>query len=420
MIPKSWKALQPIVKAGSRSLTTSDLHRQLKKPILVTQSSTLQKKINYYAIEPKNEPTIGTLMKESRSRDKNKLVRSCQFMHREFLVRISKVIIHLQNLPYLLLTNEDIKRVLDLYMYAFTDMLHQPKIQNIGDVDKFNETLSGLLDDLQDILLILSRGIHDSQPHFKSEDFNGTVQKIMDYITINRLCNRILARHHLSTHITREGYISVVNTELSLKKIINKNAAFAANVCQNVYMDTLPEVLIDGHADTRVAFIPNIIDYILREILKNSFRATVEANLHKVDKPPIICTICNTPDFWTIRYVDKPPIICTICNTPDFWTIRVSDRGTGMTEEVLKQVENYCYTSFKQEQQYSHAFGDLVSVAGQDQGSSLAGFGVGIPVSKAYVKFVGGKLEFQTMPGIGTDVYIKIPQLSMMLDNVRI
>ena len=44
------------------------------------------------------------------------------------------------------------------------------------------------------------------------------------------------------------------------------------NVCQNVYMDTIPEVLIDGHADTKVAFIPNIIDYVLREILKNSFR----------------------------------------------------------------------------------------------------------------------------------------------------
>ena len=40
-------------------------------------------------------------------------------------------------------------------------------------------------------------------------------------------------------------------------------------------MDTLPEVLIDGHADTKVAFIPNIIDYILREILKNSFRYLV-------------------------------------------------------------------------------------------------------------------------------------------------
>ena len=51
MMPNSWKAIQPIFNAGTRTLTTSDLHRQLKKPILVTQSSSLQKKINYYAIE---------------------------------------------------------------------------------------------------------------------------------------------------------------------------------------------------------------------------------------------------------------------------------------------------------------------------------------------------------------------------------
>jgi len=164
-------------------------------------------------------------------------------------------------------------------------------------------------------------------------------------------------------------------------------------------MDTIPEVLIDGHADTKVAFIPNIIDYVLREILKNSFRATVEGHMTQVDKPPIICTICNTPKFWTIR---------------------VSDRGSGMTDSVLKQMENYCYTSFKREHEYSDAFGGLVSAGVQNQGSSLAGFGVGIPVSKAYVGFVHGKLEFQTMPGIGTDVYIKIPQLTEMLDEVRI
>lgn len=399
MIQNSWKVIQPILTIGSRSLTTSDLHRQFKQPILVTQSSSLQKKINYYALEPINEPTIGMLMKESRSRDKNKLIRSCHFMHKEFLVRIAKVIMDLQNLPYILLTNADIKRVLDLYMHAFSDMLNQQKIQSLGDVDTFNEALSGILDDLKDIILLLSKGIHDSQPNFKGDNFQNTVKKLMDHIVLNRLGNRILARHHLSMHVTRVGYISEVNTELSLKKIIMKNATFAANVCQNVYMDTLPEVLIDGHAETRVAFIPNIIDYVLREILKNSFRATVEANMHQVDKPPIICTICNTPDFWTIR---------------------ISDRGMGMPDGVLNQIQNYCYTSFKPEEEYSHAFGDLVSTGVQDQGSSLAGFGVGIPVSRAYVGFVKGKLEFQTMPGIGTDVYIKIPQLSKIIDEVRI
>ena len=45
-----------------------------------------------------------------------------------------------------------------------------------------------------------------------------------------------------------------------------------SNVCQNVYMETIPEVLITGHVDTKVSFIPNIIDYVLREVLKNSFR----------------------------------------------------------------------------------------------------------------------------------------------------
>ena len=51
MMQNSWKAIQPIVQAGSRCLTTTDLHRQSKQPILVTQSSSLQKKINYYALE---------------------------------------------------------------------------------------------------------------------------------------------------------------------------------------------------------------------------------------------------------------------------------------------------------------------------------------------------------------------------------
>ena len=31
-------------------------------------------------------------------------------------------------------------------------------------------------------------------------------------------------------------------------------------------------------------------------------RATVEGHMTQVDKPPIICTICNTPKFWTIRF----------------------------------------------------------------------------------------------------------------------
>jgi len=168
-------------------------------------------------------------------------------------------------------------------------------------------------------------------------------------------------------------------------------------------METLPEVIIDGHADARVAFIPNIIDYVIREVLKNAFRATVENNLHQVEKPPIICTISNSADYWKIR---------------------VSDRGSGMSDNTLGNMEKYCFTSFKQkqeEQEYSQAFGEIVNPAVADRGgSSLAGFGVGIPVSMAYIKFVKGKMEYQSLPGIGTDVYIKVPQIGGLMDKLHI
>ena len=42
---------------------------------------------------------------------------------------------------------------------------------SIGDVDEFNEVLSGLLDDLQDIIWLLSKGISESQQHFMDKDF---------------------------------------------------------------------------------------------------------------------------------------------------------------------------------------------------------------------------------------------------------
>ena len=52
MIQSSLKNFQPILIGGRKALTTIDPHRQSsKQPILVSQSSTLQKKINNYALE---------------------------------------------------------------------------------------------------------------------------------------------------------------------------------------------------------------------------------------------------------------------------------------------------------------------------------------------------------------------------------
>ena len=38
----------------------------------------------------------------------------------------------------------------------------------------------------------------------------------------------------------------------------------------------------------------------------------------------------------------------------------------------------------------------------------------------AYIKFVKGKMEYQSLPGIGTDVYIKVPQIAGLMDKLHI
>ena len=48
---------------------------------------------------------------------------------------------------------------------------HAPSFSSLGDADTFNQALSGILDDLKDIILLLSKGIHDSQPNFKGDNF---------------------------------------------------------------------------------------------------------------------------------------------------------------------------------------------------------------------------------------------------------
>lgn len=364
----------------------------------INHHANFQIKIGEFAKMEQTEKTLHMLLRESQNKDKNKVVRSCQFMHHEFLIRIAKVISHIQNLPYIVLCNDDIRRVHDLYIAAFADLLTLRKINSIGDVDHFNEFLSGLLDDFQGIIELLSRGFHKSKIH-ASDD---VISRFMDYMIIHRLCNRIMARHHLSMHVNRDGYISIINLKMDLKKAIQRNAAFSANVCQNVYMDTLPEVVIDGHTDTTVSFIPNVLEYVLKEILKNSYRATVEAHLHQLEKPPIVCTISNSDDYWCIR---------------------ISDKGKGMSDKVLKDIQNYCYTTYNPDTTHANSigFGEIMSQSIQNSGgSTLAGFGVGVPVSHCYINFVRGNLSIMTMDGIGTDVYIKVPHLRNMLSTVRI
>jgi len=141
------------------------------------------------------------------------------------------------------------------------------------------------------------------------------------------------------------------------------------------------EDMVPGCAEgvPRFSYIPEFLDYIMRELLKNSCRATLEALERDGEASS-----------------DHRPIQVVVCADEHHVTIRVSYRGRGIPHDVGQRVWSYLYST---------AHGDRRSP------SELAGFGVGLPISRLYALYFGGSLNLVSLPGYGTDAYIFLPRL---------
>lgn len=53
-------------------------------------------------------------------------------------------------------------------------------------------------------------------------------------------------------------------------------------------------------------------------------------------------------------------------------------------------------------------------------GGPMAGLGFGLPISRIYAKYFGGSLEVKNIPGYGCDVFLRIPNISVVSDQVKI
>jgi signal transduction histidine kinase len=53
-------------------------------------------------------------------------------------------------------------------------------------------------------------------------------------------------------------------------------------------------------------------------------------------------------------------------------------------------------------------------------GGPMAGLGFGLPMSRIYSKYFGGSLEIKSVPGQGTDVFLKIPNMARVSSQIEI
>lgn len=277
---------------------------------------------------------------------------------------------------------------------------------------------------------ILARGFMECRKYISPSD----VTKFLDEHLRTRIGTRLIAEQHIALHLSSHphnngdsrkfqnassSYIGAIDTALRPAEIIKQCESFVSEICELKY-GVRPTVIIKGEPDTTLAHVPTHLEYIITELLKNAFRATVE---NGKEREPIEVTIAASPVMQT-----RPELIVSGTMQPSVdenggssnfsipgVTIRIRDRGGGISPDNFPNIWDYSFTTFADDDIPDNHNGKIdalntISATGGDS-SSLAGLGYGLPLGRAYAQHFGGDIAVQSLWGWGTDVYLKLKGL---------
>ncbi|KAK9366724.1 mitochondrial branched-chain alpha-ketoacid dehydrogenase kinase-domain-containing protein [Lipomyces kononenkoae] len=337
------------------------------------------------------------------------LIQNARAVREIILASLSRRIVALRDLPYIIVLNPNISKIYNIYLHS-VNMVYESgaKLETNEDNDKFVQALENMIEAHTNAIPTLAKGFAESQTYISSDETN----RFLDEHLHDRMGTRLLSKHHIA--LTKQSasdaqpdprFIGLVDTKLSPAELCREITWFLSDVCDLQY-GMRPSMAIDVGKDVRVAYIPEHLEYILTELLKNSFRATIEQFLGM------------TPaSQYRIKHglqkeVAPQPVVVTIVRTSNGVVIRLRDRGGGIQEDNLKRIWGYSESTFEEEERdgFKTLNSPPPSVTGTG-GSSMAGLGWGLPLSRLYARYFGGDLKLISMEGYGTDVYLHLNRL---------
>jgi signal transduction histidine kinase len=270
-----------------------------------------------------------------------------------------------------------ISQIYSLYYNSFRVISSTKPPQTLDDNERFVEVLERLVQTHLNTIPTLAKGFFEASRYISAEE----ASKILDNHLRARIGTRLLAEHHIAlTHPIGDNFIGSIQKDLRPADIIKSCASFVGEICEMKY-GVVPHVSIDAGENVQLAYVPIHVEYIFTELLKNAFRAVIEH---------------GNPDI---------PVSVIISRTATGVAIRVRDRGGGVPPEILDQIFGFAYSTFEDGE--GDGFATLNSPPGGG-GSTIAGLGYGLPLSRAYAEFFGGSLQLQSYHGHGTDIYLNL------------
>ncbi|KAJ5679221.1 hypothetical protein N7462_007465 [Penicillium macrosclerotiorum] len=396
------------------------------------------------AASPRRPLTLADLLRHGRPPlSEDALLASANFTLSLLPARLASRIQALRNLPFIVVSNPHVSKIYHNYLHSLSTLLpyQERRITTLEEENQFGDVLADLVQTHTNTIPVLARGFLECQKYVSPSD----VTRFLDTHLRARIGTRLIAEQHLALHFASQpvggesdaaespstkspipsNYIGVIDTALQPARIIRLCEDFVGEICELKY-GVRPHLEIGGEPDASFAHIPVHVEYIITELLKNAFRATIESGN---EREPIEVTIAAAPDVpgreLPVRGDADAGFQLDVSEdllypnesigysnpSQQSITIRIRDRGGGIPPEILPHIWSYSFTTFS-DMDFSSENGNLdalntISGSGGHL-SSIAGLGYGLPLSRAYAEYFGGSIAVQSLWGWGTDVYLTL------------
>ncbi|KAK0531414.1 hypothetical protein OC834_002960 [Tilletia horrida] len=403
------------------------------------------------------------------------LLHSAHFTSTELPIRLSHRVADFRALPFIVASNPYISRIAQLYakgfaaLAAFADPITgQSRIKTLEDNERFALVLEKLIDDAAQNVPTLARGFLECEKYMSKAD----IAAFLDAAIHSRIAIRLIGEQHLALTAaaaatgnsstprpsSSSSSVGVIDTALNPARIVRMCASYVHDLCEGA-LGAAPDLVIEGDESSTYAGCGQHLEYIVTELLKNSYRATTErwlalqsqrkrrstygriANVLEREGPisEVISHALQHPENSTDEHEAPPPVKVTIAKSPHHLSLRIRDRGGGISPSNLPHVFSYAFsTAGKKEEEDEGGADDadgpygmqsMGGMGGDDLallnggGSSglghgaltsslgtLSGLGYGLAMARIYSTWApGGGLDLVSLYGHGCDAYVKLP-----------
>ncbi|KAG5637866.1 hypothetical protein H0H81_002905 [Sphagnurus paluster] len=358
----------------------------------------------YASISPPRPLNLSTLLSFGRPLTPDSLLASVNYALTEIPRRLATRVRSLEALPFIVGTNPYVAKTLKGYRESFRWVATHPPVTNLAENADFAEQLADLVQNHANDIPTMAKGFQECSRYMSPTQ----ISMFLDGAIRNRISVRLIAEQHIALSQALDNpdadtsYVGVVDMKCSPKAMIKMCGSYVSELCEAT-LGSAPSIIIDGDADSTFAYVPVHLEYILTEILKNAFRATVE---HHIKQPP------GSP---------LPPVTVTLSpfsrieagQPSTYMSLRIRDQGGGVSKANMARIFSYAFTTAGRGAEEddgggggpyaaqhvggsaaigsggtgeANLFGEITGKGLQTGLGTIAGLGYGLPMSQLYAK----------------------------------